>query len=63
MTTAAIYARVSSARQKEDQTIASQTAALQRPPSARGLRSRRLGLRGRGVLGGDADPSGARTLA
>lgn len=28
MTTAAIYARVSSARQKEDQTIASQTAAL-----------------------------------
>jgi site-specific DNA recombinase len=28
MTTAAIYARVSSARQKEEQTIASQTAAL-----------------------------------
>jgi site-specific DNA recombinase len=29
MTTAAIYARVSSARQKKDETIASQTAALQ----------------------------------
>ncbi len=28
MTTAAIYARVSSARQREEQTIASQTAAL-----------------------------------
>ena len=28
MTTAAIYARVSSARQKEEQTIGSQTAAL-----------------------------------
>ncbi len=28
MTSAAIYARVSSARQKKDQTIASQTAAL-----------------------------------
>jgi DNA invertase Pin-like site-specific DNA recombinase len=30
MTMAAIYARVSSARQKEEQTIASQTAALRR---------------------------------
>ena len=28
MTSAAIYARVSSARQKKDQTIGSQTAAL-----------------------------------
>ena len=28
MTSAAIYARVSSARQKKDDTIASQTAAL-----------------------------------
>jgi site-specific DNA recombinase len=28
MTSAAIYARVSSARQKQDDTIASQTAAL-----------------------------------
>ena len=37
MTTAAIYARVSSARQKEDQTIASQTAALQETAERSGL--------------------------
>jgi site-specific DNA recombinase len=35
--TAAIYARVSSARQKEEQTIASQTAALQAHAKAAGL--------------------------
>lgn len=34
---AAIYARVSSARQKEEQTIASQTAALQAYAQAAGL--------------------------
>jgi site-specific DNA recombinase len=37
MTSAAIYARVSSARQKEEQTIASQTAALQAHAQATGL--------------------------
>jgi site-specific DNA recombinase len=37
MTTAAIYARVSSARQKEQQTIASQTAALRAHAAASGL--------------------------
>lgn len=37
MTTAAIYARVSSARQKEEQTIASQTAALRAHAAASGL--------------------------
>jgi site-specific DNA recombinase len=37
MTTAAIYARVSSARQKEEQTIASQTAALRAHAEAAGL--------------------------
>jgi len=37
MTTAAIYARVSSARQKEEQTIASQTAALRAYAAAQGL--------------------------
>ena len=37
MTTAAIYARVSSARQKEDQTIASQTAALHEAAERSGL--------------------------
>ncbi|MGH9304756.1 MAG: recombinase family protein, partial [Acidimicrobiales bacterium] len=37
MTTAAIYARVSSARQKEDQTIASQTAALHELAERSGL--------------------------
>ncbi|MFV2070002.1 MAG: recombinase family protein, partial [Pirellulales bacterium] len=37
MTTAAIYARVSSARQKEEQTIASQTAALRAHAAATGL--------------------------
>ena len=37
MTTAAIYARVSSARQKEDQTIASQTAALRETAERLGL--------------------------
>src|SRR5688572_4882828 len=37
MTTAAIYARVSSARQKEDQTIHSQTAALKTHAKALGL--------------------------
>jgi len=37
MTTAAIYARVSSARQKEQQTIASQTAALRSHADASGL--------------------------
>ena len=36
MATAAIYARVSSARQKEEQTIASQTAALQAHAAATG---------------------------
>ena len=34
---AAIYARVSSERQKEDQTIASQTAALKEHAAASGL--------------------------
>lgn len=37
MATAAIYARVSSARQKEDQTIASQTAALRESAERSGL--------------------------
>ncbi len=37
ITTAAIYARVSSARQKEDQTIASQTEALRAHAAAEGL--------------------------
>jgi site-specific DNA recombinase len=37
MSTAAIYARVSSARQKEDQTIASQTAALRAAAERSGL--------------------------
>jgi len=37
MMTAAIYARVSSARQKEEQTIASQTAALRAHAAATGL--------------------------
>ena len=37
MPTAAIYARVSSARQKEEQTIASQTAALRAHAEATGL--------------------------
>ena len=37
LTTAAIYARVSSARQKEEQTIASQTAALRAHAAAAGL--------------------------
>jgi site-specific DNA recombinase len=37
MTTAAIYARVSSARQKEQNTIASQTAALRAHATATGL--------------------------
>jgi site-specific DNA recombinase len=37
MSTAAIYARVSSARQKDDQTIASQTAALREAAERSGL--------------------------
>jgi site-specific DNA recombinase len=37
MTSAAIYARVSSARQKKDETIASQTAALRAHAEQRGL--------------------------
>ena len=37
MTSAAIYARVSSARQKKDETIASQTAALRAHAQQRGL--------------------------
>ena len=37
MTSAAIYARVSSARQKKDQTIASQTASLRAHAKQRGL--------------------------
>ncbi len=37
MTAVAIYARVSSARQKEEQTIASQTAALRDHAAAAGL--------------------------
>jgi site-specific DNA recombinase len=37
MTSAVIYARVSSARQKKDETIASQTAALRRYAEQRGL--------------------------
>src|SRR5712691_9611405 len=37
METAAIYARVSSTRQKEEQTIASQTAALREYAAANGL--------------------------
>ncbi len=37
MTIAAIYARVSSARQKKDQTIASQTAALRAHAEQQGL--------------------------
>ena len=37
MTAVAIYARVSSARQKEEQTIASQTAALRAQAAAAGL--------------------------
>ena len=37
MATAAIYARVSSARQKEEETIASQTAALQAHAATTGL--------------------------
>ena len=47
MTSVAIYARVSSARQKKDQTIGSQTAALrahaaeQRLEAARGVGVRR----------------------
>lgn len=37
MTSAAIYARVSSARQKKDQTIGSQTAALREHAASDGL--------------------------
>ena len=37
MTSAAMYARVSSARQKKDETIASQTAALRAHAEQRGL--------------------------
>jgi site-specific DNA recombinase len=37
MTTAAIYARVSSARQRDEQTIASQTAALRAHAAAKGF--------------------------
>ena len=37
MSTAAIYARVSSARQKEEHTIASQTAALRAHAAETGL--------------------------
>ena len=37
MTTAAIYARVSSQRQKEEQTISSQTAALKEHAASLGL--------------------------
>jgi DNA invertase Pin-like site-specific DNA recombinase len=37
MTSAAIYARVSSARQKKDETIASQTAALRAHAEQLGL--------------------------
>src|SRR5215470_20361169 len=37
MTSAAIYARVSSARQKKDQTIGSQTAALREHAAGSGL--------------------------
>ena len=37
MTSAAIYARVSSARQKKDETNASQTAALRAHAEQRGL--------------------------
>ncbi|HET6343555.1 MAG TPA: recombinase family protein, partial [Myxococcota bacterium] len=41
MMTAAIYARVSSAQQREEQTIASQTAALLEYAAAQGLEVRR----------------------
>ena len=37
MTSAAIYARVSSARQKKDETIGSQTRALREHAAQRGL--------------------------
>jgi site-specific DNA recombinase len=39
MTSAAIYARVSSARQKKDETIGSQTAALRAHAQASGLQA------------------------
>ena len=39
MTSAAIYARVSSARQNKDETIASQTAALRAHADRLGLRA------------------------
>ena len=39
MTTAAIYARVSGARQKEEQTIGSQVAECKTQPGPGGLRS------------------------
>ena len=61
---AAIYARVSSERQRQDETIHSQTVGLRELAATRGLLGPRgLGVRGRGVLGRDADPPGARAAA
>ena len=51
MTSAAIYARVSSARQKKDETIGSQTAALRAHAEQLGLDvPDGLGVRRRGAL-------------
>ena len=59
MTSAAIYARVSSARQKKDETIGSQTAALREHAAQARLEvPEELGLRGRGAFGRDAGPPG-----
>ena len=57
---AAIYARVSSERQRQDETIQSQTVGLRELAAERGLLvAGGSGVRGRGVLRRDADAPGA----
>ena len=58
MTGAAIYARVSSARQAKDETIGSQLAALREHAATSRLDvPEELGVRRRGPLRGDAGPA------
>lgn len=61
MSNAAIYARVSSARQKEQQTIGSQTAALQSHAEGLGLDVPAVGVRRRRSVRGEPGPAGAGT--
>ena len=57
---AAIYARVSSERQRQDETIQSQTVGLRElAADARAAAPGGSGVRGRGVLRRDADAAGA----